>query len=101
MAVEKSVVFRIILYVCAACVIVSFLFYTTMPLQTAPDNYGTKMPMLALVPDSKEVVSSGLYTKSKLIDELNTHTFKFVREGKAPALILYYASWCGHCRFVS
>ena len=100
MAVERSVIFRIVLYVCAACVIVSFLFYTSMPLQTAPDSYGTEMPIPSLVPDSKEVASSGLYTKSKLIDELNAHTYKFVKEGKAPSLILYYASWCGHCRFV-
>eukprot|EP00598_Pedospumella_elongata_P006709 CAMPEP_0184983830 /NCGR_PEP_ID=MMETSP1098-20130426/12932_1 /TAXON_ID=89044 /ORGANISM="Spumella elongata, Strain CCAP 955/1" /LENGTH=358 /DNA_ID=CAMNT_0027507715 /DNA_START=120 /DNA_END=1193 /DNA_ORIENTATION=- len=56
------------------------------------------MPIPAKPLDSYESVSKGLYAKSRLIDELNEHTYKFVKDGKAPSLILYYASWCGHCR---
>lgn len=101
MAVERSCVYRATIYVCILCVFLSCLFYFTIqPLPSTTDSYGTKMPIPAKPLDSYESVSKGLYAKSRLIDELNEHTYKVVKDGKAPSLILYYASWCGHCRYV-
>jgi len=99
MTVERSCAFRAAIYVCLSCFFISCLFYFSIqPQQTSLDSYGTKMPIPVKPQDSYESVSKGLYAKSKLIDELNEHTYKFVKDGKAPSLILYYASWCGHCR---
>lgn len=100
MAMDRSIVFRGTLFLCVSCVFLSLLFYISFqPSYPSQDSYGTKMPIPATLPNDREITSSGLYTKSEYIDELNTYTFKMVKEGKAPTMLLYYASWCGHCRY--
>lgn len=101
MTVDRSCFFKVTIYVCVSCLFISCLFYFSIqPFQSIPDSYGTKMPIHVKTLESNEVVRKGLYARSKLVDELNEHTYKFVKDGKVPSVILYYASWCGHCRLV-
>ena len=95
--VEKYSKFRWTSVICIVCFMVTFSLYLLMQTSTkdkAP--YGTTISHLQPVEIPK---SNGLYTNSDYIDELNDYTLTLVQRSKAPTVILYYASWCGHCRW--
>lgn len=92
---DMYTMFRLMVAVCFACVVMSlFLYLSLQPYYSG--EIGGPGPAVA----SKEAPSSkGLYFNSKSVDELNPYTYSIISEGKNPSIILYYASWCGHCRY--
>jgi thiol-disulfide isomerase/thioredoxin len=75
----------------------AFLIYVWILPSSTGTAYGTKVP-LSLEQIAEAAHSSGLYKGSAFVDELNKNTYEVIQRAKSPTAILYYASWCGHCR---
>lgn len=95
---EKYSSFRRTLLVCLSCMFITFILYIYVQPFTGSSPYGTSMPVLQ---QAEEVPHArGLYRTSQHVDELNDNTYKVVLNSKSPTVVLYYASWCGHCRYL-
>lgn len=94
--VDMYTIFRLMVAICFACLVVSYFLYLSLQ----PFYPQQSTTSAAVVVNKETPHNSGLYSSSKSVDELNPHTYKIMAEGKNPSIILYYASWCGHCRYV-
>ena len=97
--VEKITMFRLTIGVCFSCVIVSVLIYLyALPFSSGPDSYGTPVPVNQSLSRPIKKPLNGLYSNSKVVQELSKDSYRIVTEGKVATAVLYYAAWCGHCR---
>ena len=97
--VEKYSKFRWTMLICMSFMVVTIFLYAFMqPSSKEGTPYGSNVPVAVKTEETPH--ARGLYISSSVIDELNEKTYQVVLRGMSPTVVLYYASWCGHCRSV-
>jgi thiol-disulfide isomerase/thioredoxin len=94
---EKYTWFRCLIGVCISCIFVSLTMYASLQslFMVSPGTNDSSSLVNGIF---KSSTGHGLYGSSAYVMELNAHSYDLVSKGSVPAIILYYASWCGHCK---